>query len=133
VIDIQGKKNKEENEDEEAQATGTSNSVVCLDWNVCNIITLAICRSVITQSMYEYYGFVKQSRGTILASGSFDGRVRLWNGGRCTNTLTSHTGPVSSLKWNKKTDMLLTYTISIWPLPFPTNLLMASCVICWLE
>lgn len=68
-------------DDEETPTTGTSNSVVCLDWN---------------------------SRGTTLASGCFDGRVRLWNGGRCTTTLTSHTGPLSALKWNKKNDMLLT-------------------------
>ena len=57
--------------------------------------------------------------GTLLATGSYDGRARIWSrDGKLKNTLNKHKGPIFSLKWNKKGDYLLSgsvdHTAIIW-------------------
>ncbi|KXN70092.1 WD40 repeat-like protein [Conidiobolus coronatus NRRL 28638] len=59
------------------------------------------------------------SSGTCLATGSYDGQARIWtNSGDLKFVLDKHTGPIFSLKWNKKENLLITAsadnTIIVW-------------------
>ena len=50
--------------------------------------------------------------GTKLATGSYDGQARVWNTkGDLLATLTSHKGPIFSLKWNTAGDLLLSGSV----------------------
>ncbi|KAK4726191.1 hypothetical protein R3W88_031108 [Solanum pinnatisectum] len=65
----------------ESRATEENNDVTTLDWN---------------------------SKGTLLATGSYDGQARIWTrSGLLLKTLNKHEGTIFSLKWNKKGDYLL--------------------------
>ncbi|KAL9143823.1 hypothetical protein ABFS82_14G259400 [Erythranthe guttata] len=59
------------------------------------------------------------AEGTLLATGSNDGRVKMWSErGDLITSLNEHNGPVFSLKWNKKGDFLLSgsrdKTVIVW-------------------
>ncbi|KAL3351622.1 hypothetical protein AABB24_019948 [Solanum stoloniferum] len=80
----------------ESQATEENKGVTSLDWN---------------------------SEGTLLATGSYDGQVRIWKrSGVLISTLNKHKGPIISLKWNKKGDYLLSgsidTTVVVWNVKF---------------
>eukprot|EP00958_Prasinococcus_capsulatus_P014923 scaffold1575_cov352-Prasinococcus_capsulatus_cf.AAC.11 len=50
--------------------------------------------------------------GTQLATGSYDGQARVWSSdGKLLRTLNKHKGPIFSLKWNKKSDLLLSGSV----------------------
>ncbi|KAL0481146.1 transducin (beta)-like 1 [Acrasis kona] len=50
--------------------------------------------------------------GSMLATGSYDGKARIWNSeGSLLCTLDKHKGPIFSLKWNKKGDYLLSGSV----------------------
>ncbi|XP_055825619.1 WD40 repeat-containing protein HOS15-like [Solanum dulcamara] len=69
----------------ESQATEKHKGVMTLDWN---------------------------SEGKLLATGSYDGQVRIWNlSGKLVSTLSKHKGPIFSLKWNKEGDHLLSGSV----------------------
>ncbi|XP_049399060.1 WD40 repeat-containing protein HOS15-like [Solanum stenotomum] len=69
----------------EIQATEENKDVTSLDWN---------------------------SKGTLLATGSYDGGARIWKrSGELISTLNKHKEPIISLKWNKKGDYLLSGSI----------------------
>ncbi|KAI9592504.1 WD40-repeat-containing domain protein [Syncephalis fuscata] len=57
--------------------------------------------------------------GTLLATGSFDGQVRIWTlEGAMRFLMVQHTGPVFALKWNKSGTMLVSgsadHSIVLW-------------------
>ena len=48
------------------------------------------------------------SRGSLLATGSYDGYARIWSTtGELKNTLGQHKGPIFALKWNKSGNYIL--------------------------
>uniref|UniRef100_A0A061RU95 Transducin (Beta)-like 1 n=1 Tax=Tetraselmis sp. GSL018 TaxID=582737 RepID=A0A061RU95_9CHLO len=50
--------------------------------------------------------------GTMLATGSYDGLVRVWShDGELVNELKMHKGPIFSLKWNARGDFLLSGSV----------------------
>ena len=52
------------------------------------------------------------SDGTKLATGCYDGIGRVWSKeGKLITTLTAHKGPIFSLKWNARSDMLLSGSV----------------------
>jgi transducin (beta)-like 1 len=52
------------------------------------------------------------SEGTMLATGSYDGKARVWDeSGKLISTLEKHEGPIFSLKWNKAGDSLLSGSV----------------------
>lgn len=60
--------------------------------------------------------------GSMLATGSCDGYIRIWTpSGILATTLGSHEGPILSLKWNRTGNYILTAgvdcTINIWDAP----------------
>jgi transducin (beta)-like 1 len=53
-----------------------------------------------------------QSDGTKLATGCYDGLGRVWSkDGELIASLQQHRGPIFSLKWNKRGDMLLSGSV----------------------
>jgi transducin (beta)-like 1 len=49
-----------------------------------------------------------------LATGSYDGKARIWSEeGELIKVLDHHKGPVFSLKWNTKGDLLLSKFINL--------------------
>lgn len=52
------------------------------------------------------------SAGSLLATGSYDGLVRIWScNGQLQRTLNKHGGPIFSLKWNKSGSCLLSGSV----------------------
>ena len=52
---------------------------------------------------------MRQSEGTLLATGSYDGVARLWTvEGTLKTTLVHHSGPIFALKWNSKGSLIVT-------------------------
>ncbi|WMV57480.1 hypothetical protein MTR67_050865 [Solanum verrucosum] len=69
----------------ESRATEENKDVTTLDWN---------------------------SEGTLLATGSYGGKVRIWNRyGELVRNLNNHCCPIFSLKWNKIGDYLLSGSV----------------------
>ncbi|KAG5572881.1 hypothetical protein H5410_062647 [Solanum commersonii] len=81
----------------ESRATEEHKDVTTLDWNVNFLL----------------------SEGTLLATGSYEGKVRIWNRyGELVRNLNNHCCPIFSLKWNKIGDYLLSgsvdRTVVVW-------------------
>lgn len=49
-----------------------------------------------------------QPTGTLLVTGSYDGQARIWTQkGQLRFVMAQHRGPIFSLKWNMKGDLIL--------------------------
>lgn len=81
----------------------------------------AICKHLPTTHAKDVSALEWNPDGTLLASGSYDGILRLWTPqGDLHLVMSMHQGPIFSVKWNRKGTMLLTSsadgTAIVWDL-----------------
>ena len=70
--------------------------------------------------------------GTKLATACCDGTVKVWSKeGKLITTLTGHEGPVLSVKWNPRSDLLLSCSVDttaiVWCASIPLQVALAPC------
>jgi transducin (beta)-like 1 len=101
-------------------ASGSSDSTARI-WNVTTGGDGKLCSSTPIVLKHEAGRGAKENQvttldwngtGNMLATGSDDGKARVWNDqGVLLNTLSQHEGPIFSLKWNKTGDSLLSASV----------------------
>ncbi|KAF3679175.1 F-box-like/WD repeat-containing protein TBL1XR1 [Capsicum annuum] len=84
-----------------------------------NVVVLKHLKSRANEEIMDVTTIDWNSEGTLLATGSYDGKARIWNrAGELVSTLNKHKGPIFCLKWNKKGDYLLSgsfdKTVVVW-------------------
>ncbi|KAH0707627.1 hypothetical protein KY289_012703 [Solanum tuberosum] len=77
-----------------------------------NVLVLKPLESRATKEHKDVTTLDWNSEGTLLATGSYEGKVRIWNRyGELVRNLNNHCCPIFSLKWNKIGDYLLSGSV----------------------